>query len=84
MGARVFSIILKVILVGVSLAALVLGGAVASAEKNPNGAAAMFLVGIAVVATAIFARLRWSFLAVCIAVPVGLATCVANFKWHGG
>ena len=83
-AARVFAIIFKGIVVLVSLAALGLGGLVASAERNSDAAAAMVLVGFVVIAIAITSRLRWSFLALCVAIPVGLATCAANFKWHGG
>jgi hypothetical protein len=83
-AGRVFSAIIKIIVVAASLAALALGGLFAAAEKNENAAILMLVVGIAVVALAVKARLRWTLLALLVAVPVGLATCATNFKWHGG
>ena len=83
-AGRVFWILLKIVLVLVGLAALGLGGLFAYGEKNPGAAGLMALAALAVVVVALTTRLRWAFLAVCIAVPVGLATCVSNFKWHGG
>ena len=83
-AGRVLSIVVKIVLVLASVAALGLGGAFAINERNEGAAGLMALAAIIVVAVAVTTRLRWSFLAVCIAVPVGLATCVSNFKWHGG
>jgi len=83
-AGRVLSVIVKVVLVVLSLAALAMGGLFAAAEKNGNAAAVMVVIGIAVIAVAVKARLRWTMLALLIALPVGLATCATNFKWHGG
>ena len=83
-AGRVASIAVKIVLVLASVAALTLGGLSAYNERNPGGAGLMALAGIVVIGVALTTRLRWSFLAVCIAIPIGLATCAANFKWHGG
>ena len=83
-AARVVLGVVKLIVVLLSLAALLVGGLFAAAENNQNAAVLMVIAGIAVVVLAIKARLRWTLLALMIAIPVGLATCATNFKWHGG
>ena len=83
-AGRVASIVVKIVLVLASVTALALGGLFAYSERNHGGAGLMALAGIVVIAVALTTRLRWSFLAVCIAVPIGLVTCASNFKWHGG
>ena len=84
LGARIFFGLVKSMVALVSLAALLLGGLFAAGERNQGVAALMAVAGIAVVAVAFMGRLRWTLLAMFLAIAVGLATCVTNFKWHGG
>jgi hypothetical protein len=75
----------KLVAVAISDGFLFIGGLSAYSEHGANGwYLACASLGIAVVAIALFARLRWSLLALLVAVPFGFVSCTANFKWHGG
>lgn len=82
---RLMVVLATLAAVAISGAFLFIGAVSAYSEHRANAwFVACVALGVAVVAIAVLARLRWSLLAMLIAVPFGFVSCAANFKWHGG
>jgi hypothetical protein len=90
-GRRIATAVAKVVLLALSGLALAFGMTAAKVDQgawrfNPEndwmiaGAAGIVLA----VLIAFAARLRWSVLVLFLSMAFGLASCFANFNWHGG
>ena len=74
----------KLVLAALSLAALGAAAVMAHSEHGDRWTVIDILAMAGVVAVAIKAPVRWSFLVLSGSVALGLTTCVANFHWKGG
>jgi hypothetical protein len=80
-AGRVGVIAVKIVLVLIGAAMLLIGSAMAALRHRADWQAACIVTLLVVIAVAVHARLRWSFVVVFIAIGLGFWSCAANFKW---
>ena len=84
LGAHIAYWIMKAVLGLLSLAVLGMAATIAHSEHNDRWTVVSVIAMLGVIFVAIRAKVRWSFLVLFASMLFGLASCFANFRWHGG